>query len=60
MRAMRHLALALFLGLGTLGLAGCEDNEGPAEEAGEAVDDAAERAGDALENTGERIQQQAE
>lgn len=60
MRSMRHLALALFLALGSLGLAACDDPEGPAEEAGEAVDDAAERAGEAVEDAGEQLQQQAE
>jgi hypothetical protein len=56
----RKLALALFLGLGTFGLAACEDNEGPAEEAGEAIDNAGERAGEALESAGENIQREAE
>jgi hypothetical protein len=56
----RKLALVLFLGLGTLGLAACEDNEGPAEEAGEAIDDAGERAGEALEGAGENIEREAE
>ena len=51
----RNLFFALFLGLATAGLAAC-DNDGPAENAGEAVDDAAERAGEAIENTGEAIQ----
>ena len=56
----RKLALALFLGLGTLGLAACEDNEGPAEEAGKAIDDAGERAGEALEEAGEGVQEEAD
>ena len=56
----RTFAFALLLGFGTLGLAACEDNEGPAEEAGEAVDNAGERAGEALEDAGENIQRKAE
>jgi hypothetical protein len=56
----RTFALALLLGFGTLGLAACEDNDGPAEEAGEAVDNAGERAGEALEDAGENIQRKAE
>jgi hypothetical protein len=55
----RKLALAAFLGLGTIGLAACED-EGPAEQAGESIDNAAERAGEALENAGENVQREAE
>lgn len=60
MRPMRHFALAMFLTFGSLGLAACDDPDGPAEQAGEAIDDAAERAGEAVENAGERIQQEAE
>ena len=60
MTAIRKLALTLCLGLGTLGLAACDEPDGPAERAGEAVDNAAERAGEAIENTGERIQEKAE
>lgn len=60
MSSMRKLTLVFVLGLGTLGLGGCGESDGPAENAGEAVDDAAERAGEAIENTGERIQRQAE
>jgi hypothetical protein len=56
---MRKLALALALCLGTLGLAACEQ-EGPAERAGEAVDDATENAGEAMENAGEKVQDEAE
>jgi hypothetical protein len=59
MAATRKLALALLLGLGTLSLAACED-EGPAERAGESVDNAAERAGEALEDAGEKVQREAE
>lgn len=51
MRSMRMPALALLLGLGTLGLVAC-DNEGPAERAGEKLDNAAERVGDAINPKG--------
>jgi hypothetical protein len=53
MLLLRQLALALLLGLGTLGLAACENGEGPAERAGETADDAAEDAGDAIEDATE-------
>jgi hypothetical protein len=32
-----------------IGLAGCDDNDGPAEEVGEAVDEAAEEVEDAVD-----------
>lgn len=61
---------ALMLGLTAPVLAACED-EGPAEQLGENIDESAEEAGQASENaaeqmgeqmeeTGENIQQQAE
>lgn len=52
---LRKATLALVLSLGTLGLAACEDNEGPAERAGESIDNAAERAGEAMEDAGDEI-----
>ena len=56
---LRAAGLAAILGLGAPLLAACEE-QGPAEEAGEAVDDAAEDAGDAMEDTGEELQEQAD
>lgn len=60
MTSVRKFALALCLGLGTLGLAGCEEPEGPAERTGEAIDNSVERAGEAIQNSGERIQEEAD
>ena len=60
MALTRKLVLALLLGMGTLSLAACEEQEGPAERAGESVDNATERAGEALENAGEKVQREAE
>lgn len=48
----RALALIAVLGLGSIGLAACDDS-GPAEEAGEAVDDAVESTGEAMEDAGD-------
>jgi hypothetical protein len=59
MTDIRKVTLALFLAVSTLGLAACEQ-EGPAERAGEAVDDAAENAGEALERAGEKVEDEAE
>ena len=45
----RKVALALLAGLLTLGLAACEEEQGPAEEAGEEIDQAVEEVGDSIE-----------
>jgi hypothetical protein len=49
-------AFALALGAGGA-VAACddEDNEGPAEEAGQAVDEAGEEAGEAIEDADEEV-----
>ena len=56
----RALGLVAIFGLGTLGLAACDDS-GPAEEAaseaGAAVDDAVEATGEAVEDAGEAVQE---
>jgi predicted small secreted protein len=56
----RTLALIAVLGLGSIGLAAC-DEPGPAEEAagdaGAAVDDAVESTGEAIEDAGEAVQE---
>ena len=59
----RALALTAVLGLGSLGLAACDD-PGPAEEAaseaGAAVDDAVEATGEAIEDAGEAVEEAAD
>lgn len=45
-RAAELLLIALMLGTGSLALTGCD--EGPAEDAGEEIDDALDDAGDEL------------
>lgn len=50
-RGFAILAIGLFVGL----LGACED-QGPAEEIGEAVDDTADEAGDAVEEAGEEAE----
>lgn len=54
LQTIRFPFLALMLALG-LGLAACEE-QGPAEEAGEAVDEAGEEAGDAIEDAGDAVE----
>jgi hypothetical protein len=56
MRLTRSLSLAALLALA--GLGACRQ-EGPAERAGRAVDNAAANAGQAVENTGQAIKRGA-
>jgi hypothetical protein len=46
-RSLELLLIALMLGSGSLALSGCDD--GPAEDAGEEIDDALDDVGDRLE-----------
>lgn len=51
MNPMAKLFMTLMTALFLMGgLAACDDNDGPAEEAGEAIDDAVEDTGDAVED----------
>lgn len=52
------LALVLALGGGAM-LTGC-DNDGPAEEAGEEIDEAVDDAGDALEDAADEVEDAAD
>ncbi|MFV3074259.1 hypothetical protein [Niveispirillum fermenti] len=54
-KLLNRFALVTFLAAAPLALAAC-DNKGPAERAGEKIDDAAERAGDQLEDAGDKIE----
>ncbi|KXS37278.1 MAG: hypothetical protein AWU55_2522 [Halomonadaceae bacterium T82-2] len=56
---LRKAGLVLLMALTLGGLAACDD-DGPAEEAGENVDQAAENAGDSVEEMGEDVQNAAE
>ncbi|AJY52436.1 MULTISPECIES: hypothetical protein [Halomonadaceae] len=55
----KKLAIALFMALMAGGLIACDD-QGPAEEAGENIDDAAEDAGESMEELGEDMEESAE
>ncbi len=58
---LKKLGLALLVGMLAAGLAGCQDDDpGPAEEAGQELDDAMEDAGEGVEEMGESIQDAAE
>ncbi|GGW31933.1 hypothetical protein GCM10007157_24730 [Vreelandella hamiltonii] len=56
---IKRLVTALFIALMVGGLAAC-DNQGPAEEAGESIDNSIESAGESLEEMGESIEESAE
>ena len=55
MKTRPILTLLAFLFVG-LGIAGCDMSEGPAEKAGENIDNAVDETGDAMEDAGETIQ----
>ncbi|RXE49428.1 hypothetical protein [Chromohalobacter israelensis] len=57
---LKKLALMLVIGMTALGVVACDNDEGPAEEAGESVDDAMDNADDSMEDAGEDIQDAAE
>lgn len=55
----RTVLTALALGALIAGLSACQKQEGPAERAGKAMDNAVEKAGEKIEKTGEKIQDAA-
>ncbi|MCC5859537.1 MAG: hypothetical protein JJT90_15370 [Ectothiorhodospiraceae bacterium] len=55
MRTAHAILLALLMGSGAISLAGCDD-QGPAEEAGEQIDDAFEDAADSLEDAADELE----
>jgi len=56
-----HIAkLLLILIIGSFGIAGCDRDEGPAEEAGEAMDEAGEELEETAENAGNAVEDACE
>ena len=55
----KKLAIALLMALMAGGLVAC-DNQGPAEEAGESIDESLEDAGEGMEELGEDIEDAAQ
>jgi len=49
MRWFKLLLVMLMIGVSAFGVVGCDSNDGPAEEAGETVDEAAEEAQEGAE-----------
>lgn len=56
-RTMSRMIPALAAGLLLAGLAGCQKEEGPAERAGKAFDNAVQEAGKKIEQAGEKLQE---
>lgn len=54
MKTLSLLAIAA-LTMASIGMTGCDANKGPAEKAGESLDNAVENAGEAIEEAGDKI-----
>ncbi len=52
----KQVMTAVVLGALIAGLSACQKQEGPAERAGKAMDNAVEKAGEKIEKAGEKIQ----
>lgn len=59
MRIYKFIAPILVAGFLIGGIAGCEQ-QGPAEEAGEEIDESVEETGEEMEETGEQLEEQTE
>lgn len=57
---MRVAKFLLILMVGSFAVVGCDRDEGPAEEAGEAMDEAGERLEDTAENAGNAVEDACE
>lgn len=55
----RNAMTALVMGVLMTGLSACQKEEGPAERAGKAMDNAVEKTGKKIEQAGEKIQDAA-
>jgi hypothetical protein len=53
------IGAAMIIGA-AIALSGCENQEGPAEQAGKEIDKAAEKVGEKIEEAGERVQDAAQ
>ena len=56
----RNILTMLALSAAIAGLAACQKEEGPAERAGKAMDNAVKNAGEQIEKAGEKIQDAAD
>jgi len=58
--AMHKIGLALLIVMLGAGLAACEEEQGPAEQAGENIDESMEEMGEGMEEMGEEMEEAAE
>lgn len=56
MKLGKNVAVMLAAGILVATLSGCQKQEGPAERAGKAMDNAVDKAGQQVEKAGEKIQ----
>ncbi|RUR52663.1 hypothetical protein [Vreelandella populi] len=57
---VKTLSIAALIALLAGGLVACDNDQGPAESAGESIDESMESAGESIEEAGENIQDAAE
>ncbi|RUR34690.1 hypothetical protein [Vreelandella nanhaiensis] len=57
---VKTLLIAALIALLAGGLVACDNDQGPAEEAGESIDESMDNAGESIEEAGENIQDAAE
>lgn len=60
MAIFKKLMLVLIAGVFMIGLGGCPEEEGPAERAGEEIDEAMEETGEEMEEAGEELEEAVE
>ncbi|MGM0544528.1 MAG: hypothetical protein ACQERP_11710 [Pseudomonadota bacterium] len=59
-KGFKAIGVAILLAFLAVGLAACGDDQGPAEEAGESIDETMEDAGEEMEEAGEEIEDAAQ
>ena len=59
MKALSILPVVILMLIGAA-MTGCEANEGPAEQAGEEIDNAVENAGEAIEEAGDQLEEKTQ
>jgi len=59
MKPVKTVGAALVMSALFIALSGCQNQEGPAEQAGESIDNATESVGEGVEDAGEAIQDAA-
>ena len=59
MKALSMLPVVILMLIGAA-MTGCGSNEGPAEQAGEEIDNAVENAGEAIEEAGDKLEEETQ